>query len=112
MGDLTGKVAIVTGSASGIGEASVRALAAAGAKVVVTAQHEDRAKSVADSITATGAEAMGVGFDTSDEEQVKRGIDAVVARFGGIDILHNNAALTNPQVMMQDGMIHQLDTGL
>ena len=112
MGDLNGKVAIVTGSASGIGEASVRALAAAGAKVVVTAQHEDRAKAVADSITATGAEAMGVGFDTSDEEQVKRGIDAIVARFGGIDILHNNAALTNPQVMMQDGMIHQLDTGL
>ena len=112
MGDLSGKVAIVTGSASGIGEATVRALAAAGAKVVVTAQHEDRANAVAESIAATGAEAMGVGFDTSDEVQVKNGIEKVVARFGGIDILHNNAALTNPQVMMQDGMIHQLDTGL
>ena len=55
---------------------------------------------------------MAVGFDTSDEAQVKEGIEAVVARFGGIDILHNNAALTNPQIMMRDGMIHDLDVGL
>ena len=74
MGELSGKVAIVTGAASGIGEASARALAAAGAKVVVAALHEERAKVVADSIAETGAEAMAVGFDTSDEAQVAEAV--------------------------------------
>jgi NAD(P)-dependent dehydrogenase (short-subunit alcohol dehydrogenase family) len=112
MGELDGKVAIVTGSASGIGEASARALAAAGAKVVVTGLHEERAKPVADSIAETGAETMALGFDTSDEAQVAEAIQKVVDRFGGIDILHNNAAITSVDFMMRDGMIHDLDVDL
>jgi NAD(P)-dependent dehydrogenase (short-subunit alcohol dehydrogenase family) len=109
MGELEGKVAIVTGAASGIGEASARALAAAGAKVVVAALHEGRAKVVADSIAETGAETLAVGFDTSDEGQVAEAIQAAVAAFGGIDILHNNAAITSVEFMMRDLMIHELD---
>jgi NAD(P)-dependent dehydrogenase (short-subunit alcohol dehydrogenase family)/ketosteroid isomerase-like protein len=112
MGELDGKVALVTGAASGIGEASARALAAAGARVVVSALHEDRAKVVADSIAETGAEALAVGFDTSDEAQVAKAFEAAVERFGGIDILHNNAAITSVDFMMRDGMIHELDVDL
>jgi NAD(P)-dependent dehydrogenase (short-subunit alcohol dehydrogenase family) len=112
MGELDGKVAIVTGAASGIGEASARALAAAGANVVVTALHEERAKPVADSIAETGVETLALGFDTSDEEQVAAAIQAVVERFGGVDILHNNAAITSVDFMMRDGMLHELDVGL
>ncbi len=112
MGELDGRVAIVTGGASGIGEASARALAAAGAKVVVTALHEDRAKAVADSISATGAEALGLGFDTSEEDQVATAIEAAVKAFGGVDILHNNAAITSVPFLMRDGMIHELDADL
>ena len=112
MAELSGKVALVTGAASGIGEASARALAAAGAKVVVAALHEERAKPVADSIAEAGGEALAVGFDTSDEAQVAAGIERAVAEFGGLDILHNNAALTSVDAMMRDGMIHELDVGL
>jgi NAD(P)-dependent dehydrogenase (short-subunit alcohol dehydrogenase family)/ketosteroid isomerase-like protein len=112
MRELDGKVAIVTGGASGIGEASVRAFAAAGAKVVVTALHEARAKVVADSIAANGAEALPLGFDASNEEQVAEAMEAVVAAFGGIDILHNNAAITSVDFMMRDGMLHELDVDL
>jgi NAD(P)-dependent dehydrogenase (short-subunit alcohol dehydrogenase family)/ketosteroid isomerase-like protein len=112
MAELTGKVAMVTGAASGIGEASVRALAAAGAKVVVADLNEERAKAVADSIKATGGDAIAVAFDTSDEAQVAAGVAAAVAAFGGIDILHNNAAITSVDFMMRDGMIHELDVEL
>jgi NAD(P)-dependent dehydrogenase (short-subunit alcohol dehydrogenase family) len=112
MGELDGKVAFVTGAASGIGEASARALAAAGARVVVAAQHEERAKVVADSIAETGAEATAVGFDTSDEAQVVAAVAAAQKAFGGIDILLNNAAITSVEFMMRDGMIHELDVGL
>ena len=112
MGELDGKVAMVTGGASGIGEACARALAAAGAKVIITGRHADRAQTVADSIGESGGEAVGVGFDTSDEEAVKAGIEEATSAFGGIDILHNNAALTSVEAMMQDGMIHQLDVDL
>jgi NAD(P)-dependent dehydrogenase (short-subunit alcohol dehydrogenase family) len=112
MGELEGKIAIVTGSTSGIGEASARALAAAGAKVVVTGLHEERAKPVADSIAETGVETLALGFDTSNEEQVAAAMQKVVDTFGGIDILHNNAAITSVDFMMRDGMIHELDVEL
>jgi NAD(P)-dependent dehydrogenase (short-subunit alcohol dehydrogenase family)/ketosteroid isomerase-like protein len=112
MAQLDGKVALVTGAASGIGEATARALAAAGAKVAVGGLHLDGATAVADSIVAAGGEAVGVAFDTSNEEQVAAGVAAVVEAFGALDILHNNAAITSVDFMMRDSMVHQLDVDL
>src|SRR4051794_12387672 len=112
MSELEGKVAFVTGGGSGIGEATARAFAAAGASVVVAAQHEANAKLVTDSIAAGGGKALPVGFDTSVEAQVAEAVDAAVRAFGGIDILHNNAAITGVGFMMRDGMIHELDVEL
>ena len=109
MAELDGKVALITGAASGIGEATAMAMAAAGAKVVVGGRHVDRAKVVADAIVANGGEAVPAGFDTSDEAEVAAGVQVAVDAFGGVDILHNNAAITDIAFMMRDGMVHQLD---
>jgi NAD(P)-dependent dehydrogenase (short-subunit alcohol dehydrogenase family)/ketosteroid isomerase-like protein len=112
VGELDGKVALVTGGASGIGAAAVRALAAAGARVVVAGLHEGGAKTVADSINQSGGEAIGIGFDTSDEAQVAGAVEKTVEAFGGVDILLNNAGITSVEFMMRDGMIHELDVDL
>lgn len=112
MGELDGRVALVTGGGSGIGEASARALAAAGATVAVADLQREKAESVAKSIEAAGGTAIGVAFDTSIEKDVAAGISTVSETFGGLDILHNNAAITSVEFMMRDGMVHQLDVDL
>lgn len=89
----TDKVAIVTGSAGGIGEAYARALAAEGAAVVVADIDTARAATVADSITASGARALAVGVDVSDPASAEAMADATLKHFGGIDLLVNNAAI-------------------
>lgn len=88
-----GKVAIVTGSAGGIGEAYARALAAEGASVVVADIDEARAAEVATSIEAAGGTALGVGVDVSDPASTQAMAARTVEAFGGIDHLVNNAAI-------------------
>jgi NAD(P)-dependent dehydrogenase (short-subunit alcohol dehydrogenase family) len=87
-----GKVAIVTGAGSGIGEATATLMAQAGAKVVVADLVEEAAQRVADAIVAAGGEAIAVRADVSNEADVKAMTARVVEAFGGIDILVNNAA--------------------
>ena len=89
---IPGKVAIVTGSGSGIGEATATLMAQAGAKVVVADLIEPEAQRVADAIVAAGGEAIAVKADVSDESAVKAMTARAVECFGGIDILVNNAA--------------------
>jgi NAD(P)-dependent dehydrogenase (short-subunit alcohol dehydrogenase family) len=91
--DLAGKVAIVTGAAGDIGDAYARGLASAGTKVVLADIDEDKARTNAERITASGHEALAVGVDISDQPSVERMVAATVDRFGGLDILVNNAAL-------------------
>ncbi len=85
-----GRVAIVTGAASGIGAATARRLAAEGAKVVVGDLNGEGAELVAKDI---GEAALAMRFDAGDVASVKQLVDGTVAHFGRVDILHNNASL-------------------
>ncbi|MFV0493829.1 SDR family oxidoreductase [Mycobacterium sp.] len=90
--DLTGKTAIVTGASRGIGLAIAQQLGEAGANVVLTARKQESADSAAAQVAGT---ALGVGAHAADEEAARRCVDLAVERFGGVDILINNAG-TNP----------------
>ncbi len=89
---LRDKVAIVTGSASGIGRATARVLAAEGASVVVADLDEAGASAVVSEIEADGGKAIATRVDVSAEDDVREMIAAAVSTFGGLDVLHNNAA--------------------
>ncbi|MEN0137245.1 MAG: glucose 1-dehydrogenase [Rhodococcus sp. (in: high G+C Gram-positive bacteria)] len=93
MDRLEGKVALVTGAASGMGAADARLFAKEGAKVVVSDLRADAAAEVAAEITAAGGTAIAIGHDVTDPEQWRIATGQAVAEFGGIDILINNAGL-------------------
>ena len=91
---LKDKVALITGAASGMGESAARLFAREGAKVVITDVLAEEGESVASSVVADGGEAQFMALDVSDETQWQAVVDATVARYGGIDILINNAGLS------------------
>jgi NAD(P)-dependent dehydrogenase (short-subunit alcohol dehydrogenase family) len=91
--DFSGKVAIVTGSGGGIGQAYAEALAAAGASVVVADIDEENAAKVAEGIRAAAGQAEAVRVDVADPASAVAMAEATVERFGGIDYLVNNAAI-------------------
>jgi len=99
---LDGKVAVVTGAASGIGRASAHALARAGASVVVADIDGDGAARVASEIEAEGGRAVPQRADVACEADVEAMLAAAVAHFGGLDVLHNNAAATSPELLAVD----------
>ena len=91
MKKLDGKVAIVTGSTSGMGRATAVLFAREGAKVVVTGRNEERAKAVVDQIKSEGNEAIYALVDTSKVEDVKKLVDVTLDTYGTVDIIFNNA---------------------
>lgn len=93
MGKLDGKVAIVTGSTSGMGRETAYVLAEEGAKVVVVGRREERAKEVVEKIKENGGEAMYVVADMTNDEDVAGIVDKVVEEYGTVDILFNNAGV-------------------
>jgi 3-oxoacyl-[acyl-carrier protein] reductase len=97
----TGKVALVTGAAQGIGAATARRLAAEGASVAVVDLTVERGQSVVDEITAAGGVAVAYGCDVSDPTSVDETTDAVVERFGRLDILVNNAGITRDNLLFK-----------
>lgn len=91
---LAGRVALVTGAGSGIGAATARRLAAAGARVALADREPDRAGTVADQIRGAGGDARSYHVDVADPAAVAACLSAVVADFGRLDIAHNNAGVT------------------
>jgi 3-oxoacyl-[acyl-carrier protein] reductase len=98
---LKDKVAIVTGASQGIGRDTALALAEAGAKVAVAARSEDKLSALVRDIEAAGGVGFAVKMDVADAEQVKAGFKAVVEKFGRLDILVNNAAITRDGLAMR-----------
>lgn len=91
---LEGKVAIITGAAMGMGEATARLFAEAKAKVIIADFNEEKGQAVAQSIKDAGGEAAFVKVDISKSEQVKAMVDFAVQTYGKLDVAVNNAALT------------------
>lgn len=94
MGRLAGKVVIVTGGASGIGAGASEILGTEGAQVVVADINRDGAERKAASIREGGQEAFAVHVDMGDENSIREMIAAAVRKYGGLDVLFNNAANT------------------
>src|SRR5438874_12390114 len=94
MFSLKDKVAIVTGASQGIGRDTAIALAEAGAKVAVAARNEQKLAALVGEIAGAGGTALAVTMDVADAEQVKAGFKQVGEKFGRLDILVNNAAIT------------------
>jgi NADP-dependent 3-hydroxy acid dehydrogenase YdfG len=92
-GKLDGKVAIITGASSGIGEATALALAAEGAKVVVAARRAERLDALVKRIEANGGKALPIVTDITDETQANNLVQKTNAELGRVDILVNNAGV-------------------
>lgn len=90
---LTGTVALITGTSSGIGHATALALAAKGATVALVARRKDRLETLAAQIEAAGGIALAVPADITDRAQAEAAVQTVIDRFGRLDILVNNAGL-------------------
>lgn len=99
---LTGKIAVVTGAARGIGRAIALALAEEGAEVVINYHHsEERSMAVKEEIEARGGKAAVMQCDVSDYESCEKFVSAVAEMYGHIDIWVNNAGITKDQLLMR-----------
>ena len=92
---LESKIALVTGASKGIGEAIATTFAANGAKVVINSRKQDELDKVAEKIRSTGGECIGIAANTGDSSARKALVEKTVEKYGGIDIVVNNAA-ANP----------------
>lgn len=101
MFSLKDKVALVTGASQGIGRAISLSLVVAGAKVAVAARNTEKLASLVAEIEAAGGEALAVPMDVADAAQVKTGFQTLLAKFGKLDILVNNAAITRDTLALR-----------
>ena len=98
--NIEGKVVVITGASSGLGEATARLLSAQGASVVLGARRIDRLGVLADELSRRGGKALAVPTDVIQCDQVKRLVDAAVQTYGRIDVMINNAGLM-PQALLE-----------
>lgn len=112
MQSLKDKVAIITGAGSGIGRASAMTMAHWGAAVAVADIHLENAQKVAQEIVQRGGKAIAIKVDVADESQMRDMITTTVEAFGGLDILHNNAADVRPETYGRDQQVTEMDVAL
>jgi NADP-dependent 3-hydroxy acid dehydrogenase YdfG len=91
--NIVGKIVVITGASSGLGEATARHLAGRGATVVLGARRAERLQTLVDEITRTGGKATAIVTDVTDAAQVQALVDAAVAQHGRIDVILNNAGV-------------------
>lgn len=103
--NIAGKIVIITGASSGLGEAAARHLSAQGAVVVLAARRAARIESLANELRAQGAKALAITTDITDHQQVKKLADTAVQAYGRIDVMLNNAGL------MQQSPLERLKIG-
>ncbi|HEX3894366.1 MAG TPA: 3-oxoacyl-[acyl-carrier-protein] reductase [Terracidiphilus sp.] len=101
MGDLQGRIALVTGASQGIGRACALELAKRGAIVALAARNVSKLAEVAAEITAAGGQAAAFALDVASEESIKVGAKAILERFAKVEILVNNAGITRDGLMMR-----------
>jgi NAD(P)-dependent dehydrogenase (short-subunit alcohol dehydrogenase family) len=94
---LEGKVALITGGASGMGRVAASLFASEGARVVLTDLNDEAGEATASDITAAGGEALYVHADVSSEEDAEAMVAQAVKRFGGLHVLYNNAGVMLPE---------------
>jgi len=90
---IRGKVVVITGASSGLGEAAARLLSAQGATVVLGARRSGRLQSLADELSGSGGKALAVATDVTHRNQVKRLVDTAAQKFGRVDVMINNAGI-------------------
>src|SRR3974377_101913 len=91
--NIAGKVVVITGASSGLGEATARLLSAQGASVALGARRVNRIKSLAEELTKAGGKALAVATDVTNFDHVKHLVEGAVQTFGRIDVMINNAGL-------------------
>ena len=101
MGNLQGRIALVTGASQGIGRACALELAKAGATVVVAARNEIKLAEAVAEIEAAGGQAAAIPIDVASEESIKAGAKAILERFGKVEILVNNAGITRDDLVLR-----------
>ncbi|MFF0770711.1 SDR family oxidoreductase [Nonomuraea wenchangensis] len=112
---LAGRVAVVTGASSGIGEATAEHLAELGAHVVVLARRAERLDALVDRVTTAGGQALALAADVTDEAAVRAAAGRVANELGGADLLFNNAGVMLPapvEELATDQWRHQIDLNI
>ncbi|MCB1629649.1 MAG: SDR family oxidoreductase, partial [Xanthomonadales bacterium] len=107
--NIRGKVIVITGASSGMGEATARGLAAKGAKVVLGARRADRLAQIVSDITAQGWEAIAVPTDVTQRADLQKLVDTAISTYGRIDVLFNNAGHGLPPFRIADTDIDTFD---
>lgn len=109
MNPLQDRVAIITGAGGGIGSATARVMSAQGARLLLADLDLASAQRVADSIVASGGQALAVRMDLAQEATIRAMIDTALQTYDRIDILHNNAAALTPELAQRDLDVATMD---
>ena len=107
--DFTDQVALVTGASSGMGLASAKAFAAAGAAVAMVDKNAEQLNAACDALRAAGHKVLPIVCDVTDEAQAKAAVERTVSEFGALDMAYNNAGILGPMGEMSDETADEFD---